>query len=123
MDTTKENENGISVHGFKINNLKFADEIDLLEEDRDALQENLKRLNEAGEASGLKINIQKTMTTIIGQENIVEELMINSTRIENVREFVYLGSLLTLYNDCIREIKRRIARTTISEGRIQESME
>jgi len=38
--------------------------------------------------------------------------MINSTRIENVAEFVYLGSLLTWDNDCSKEIKRRIARAT-----------
>jgi len=78
MDTIKENGTGISVHGHKINNLMFADDIDFLEEDRD---ENLKRLNEAGEASGLKINVQKTMTMVFGQQNIIEELMINSTRI------------------------------------------
>jgi len=30
-----------------------------LEEDRDELQENVKRINEAGEAAGLKINIKK----------------------------------------------------------------
>jgi len=38
--------------------------------------------------------------------------MINSTRIENVTEFVCLGSLLTWDNDCSKEIKRRIARAT-----------
>jgi len=112
MDTIKENGTGIAVHGHKINNLKFADDIDLLEEDWDELQENLKQLNEAGEASGLKINIQKTITMVFGQENIIEELMINSTRIENVTEFVYLSSLLTWDNDCSKEIKRRIARAT-----------
>jgi len=62
--------------------------LDLLEEDRDKLQENLKRLNEAEEASELKINIQKTLTMVFGQENIIEGLMINNTRIENVTEFV-----------------------------------
>jgi len=87
MDTIKENGTKISVHGHKINNLKFADDIDLLEEDWDELQENLRR-----EASGLKINIQKTMTMVLGQENIIEKLMMNSTRIENVTECVYLGS-------------------------------
>jgi len=50
METIKENRTGISVHCHKINNLKFADDIDLLEEDREELQENLKRLNEAEEA-------------------------------------------------------------------------
>jgi len=92
MNTIKENRTRISVQGHKINNLKFADDIDLLEEDTDELQENLKQLNEAGEASGLKINIQKTMTMVFGQGNIIEELMINSTRIENVTEIVYFGS-------------------------------
>ena len=29
--------------------------------------------------------------------------------IENVKKFVYLGSLLTWNNDCTKEIKRRIA--------------
>jgi len=52
------------------------------------------------------------MTRLFDQENIIEELMVNSTRIENVTEFVYLGSLLTWDNDCSKEIKRRIARAT-----------
>jgi hypothetical protein len=73
IDTIKETGTGISVHGHMINNLKFAaDDIDLLEEDRDELQENLKQLNEAGKAAGLKINIQKTTTMVFGQENIIE---------------------------------------------------
>jgi hypothetical protein len=38
--------------------------------------------------------------------------MINNTRIKNVTEFVYLGSLLNWDNDCSKEIKRRIARAT-----------
>ena len=83
-----------------------------MEEDKDKLQENLKRINETGGAAGLKVNIQKVMTMVFGQENITEELMIGSTRIENVTEFVYLGSLLTWDNDCSEEIKRRLARAT-----------
>jgi len=47
MDTIKENGPVISVHGHKLNNLKFADDIDLLGEE---LKENPKRLNEAREA-------------------------------------------------------------------------
>jgi len=34
MDTIKENGTGISIHDHKINNLKFADDIDLFEADR-----------------------------------------------------------------------------------------
>jgi hypothetical protein len=112
MDSVRNNGTGVSVHGHKINNLKFADDIDLLEEDRDELQGNLEKINEAGEAAGPQINIEKTMTMVFGQEEITEELEIGDRKIENVTEFVYLGSLLTWDNDCNKEIKRRIARAT-----------
>jgi len=112
MDSVRDNGTGVSVHGHKINNLKFADDIDLLEEDRDELQGNLERINEAGEAAGLQINTEKTMTMVFGQESIEEELEIGGRHIDNVTEFVYLGSLLTWDNDCNKEIKRRIARAT-----------
>jgi len=80
--------------------------------ERDRVQDNLKQINEAEEAAGLKINIQNTMTMVFGQEAIAEELLIGNTRIENVTEFVYLESLLTWDNDCNKEIKRRITRAT-----------
>jgi len=72
------------------------------------------------EASGLKINIQKTMTMVFRRENVIEELMINSTRIENVTEFVYLGSLLTWANNCRKEIKKKIARVTGAMARFKK---
>jgi len=56
-------------------------------------------------ASGLKINIQKTLTIVFGQ-NIIEELMINSTRIENVTGLVAYSRGITI------AVKRRIARAT-----------
>jgi len=33
MDKVKDGEEGISVHGIRINNLRFADDIDIIEED------------------------------------------------------------------------------------------
>ncbi len=87
MDSVRDNGTGKSVHGYKINNLKFADDIVLLEEDRVELQGNLDRINEAGEAAGLQINIEKTM--VFGQEVIEEEMEIKGRSIENVTEFVY----------------------------------
>ena len=112
MDSVRNNSTGVSVRGHKINNLKFADDIDLLEEDRDELQGNLEKVNEAGEAAELQINIEKTRTMVFGQEEITEELEIGDRKIENVTEFVYLGRLLTWDNDCNKEIKMRIARAT-----------
>jgi len=42
MDIIRENGTGILALGHRINNLKNADDIDLLDEDRDYLQEKLK---------------------------------------------------------------------------------
>ena len=112
MDPIRDNGTGVSVQGHLVNNLKFADHVDLLEEDRGKLQGNLERINEAGEAAGLHINTEKTMTMVFGQEDIKEGLKIKGRIIENITEFVYLGSLLTWDNDCNKEIKRRIARAT-----------
>ncbi len=107
MDSLRDNASGISVHGSKINNFKFADDIVLLEEDRVELQGNLDRINEVGEAAELQINTEKTMTMVFGQENIEEEMEIRGRSINNFTKFVYLGSLMTWENNCNKEIKRR----------------
>jgi len=72
--------------------LKFADDVDLLDEDMDDLQENLKRIDEAGETAGCR-SIMNYM--VFGQENVIEKLMIGSMRIENVSEFVHTSVAYT----------------------------
>jgi len=52
---------------------------------------------------------------------VIHELVVDSSEVENVTEFVYLGSLLTSDGDCSKEIKRRIARAT-EYGGVQEYM-
>jgi len=112
MDIVKDNNTGVSVQGNLFNNLKFADDIDLLEECRDKLQDNLTKVDEASKAAGLKINISKTKSMVSGREDIGQHLVVDSSEVENVTEFVHLGSLLTSDGDCSKEIKRRIARAT-----------
>ena len=46
---------------------------------------------------------------IFGKEAIEQQIeVLNSCRIENVKEFVYLGSVLTWDNDCSKDIRARI---------------
>src|SRR5437870_6531049 len=76
-----------------INNLRFADDIDLLEESCVALQNSVKLLSEAGIDAGLRINIEKTKTMIFGKEDIEQQIEVLNSRIENVKEFVCLSSI------------------------------
>jgi len=43
-----------------------------------------------------------------GKEDIGQHLVVDSSEVENVTEFVYLGSWLTSDGDCRKQIKRRI---------------
>jgi hypothetical protein len=108
MDEIQDNGTGISVQGETINNLRFADDVDLLEENFDMLQKNVELLDRAGEKANLKINIGKTKTMAFGKEEIESNIQVKGEKIENVKEFVYLGSLLTSDNNCTKEIRRRI---------------
>jgi len=49
------------------------------------MQENLKQIDEAGEAAGLKTNIQKTKTMVFGQEAIKEKLWIGTHELKMSR--------------------------------------
>jgi len=103
---------GISIHGYELNNLRFADDIDLIEERRDMLQANIDTLNVAGEVAGLriKLNISKTKTLVFASATTEEKMKVGDKELENVTEFEYLGSLLSWDNDCGKEIRRRIAK-------------
>jgi len=47
---------------------------------------------------------------VFGREEMANEIKVGDEKVENAKEFVYLGSLLTWDNDCTKEIKRRIAK-------------
>jgi Reverse transcriptase (RNA-dependent DNA polymerase) len=108
MDGVKENTMGISIHGHRLSNLRFADDIDLFEGSRDELQKNFQILNTAG----LLINGKKTKTMVFGQQQIGKELATEEGKVENVTAFEYLGSLITWDNDGTVEIKQRISKAT-----------
>jgi len=65
MDGLWDNGTGITIHGYQLNNLRFADDIDLIDERRDMLQANINTLNATGEEAGLRINISNSIIIII----------------------------------------------------------
>ena len=47
---------------------------------------------------------------VFGREEMKNEIKVGDQKVENVKEFVYLGSLLTWDNDCAREVKEKVAK-------------
>jgi len=50
-------------------------------------------------------------------------IVFEGERIEQVTEFVYLGSLITSTNDCTPEIRRRINLANQAFGRLEANLE
>ena len=65
----------------------------------------LMRVKEESEKAGLKLNIQKTEIMAPGP---ITSWKIDGATMERVRDFIFLGSKITVDADCSREIKRRL---------------
>ena len=84
MDSVQNNGTGISIQGEEINNLKFADDIDMLDEDWDLLVKNIQTLDTEGRRAGLEINVEMTKSLIFGSTDSPDEIKIPNKVIENV---------------------------------------
>jgi len=85
----------VSIHGRLIDNLHFADDIDLIEQKCDSLQQVVNNLHEEGRRAGLNVNIglPKTKTFVFGSTKIEKNVELEGRDVDNVEECVYLGSL------------------------------
>ncbi|CAF4346130.1 unnamed protein product, partial [Rotaria magnacalcarata] len=110
-DKAMQINRGINISGILVNNLRFADDIDVLEEDCDSLHQQIEQLKITAAEAGLLINTKKTKTFVFGDRNIEKYVRIAGNIIENVEQFEYLGSLLTWDNNCSDEIKRTIGKS------------
>ena len=63
------------------------------------------KVKEQSEEVGLKLNIQKTKIMASGP---ITSWQIDGETMETVRDFIFLGSKITVDGDCRHEIKRRL---------------
>ena len=110
MDHVKESNCGIRLGETLVNNLRFADDIDLIDEDYRSLQEQLEKTRAVAGQAGLIVSVGRTKTMVFGDRKIEQEIQTGSKSVENVDKFEYLGSLITWDNNCSEEIRRRIGK-------------
>ena len=97
-----ESQAGIETARKNINNLRYADDITLMAESEEELKGLLKNVKEEREKAGLKLNIKKTKTMA---SSSVTSWQIDGETMETGTDFIFLGSKITVYSDCIHEIK------------------
>ena len=98
----EETQVEIKIAGRNINNLRYADDTILIAESEEEVTSLLMKVKKESEKVGLKLNIQKTEIMASGP--------ITSWQIDGevVADLIFLGSKITAYGDCSREIKRRL---------------
>ena len=114
MRLALENEEvGLKLCGRLVNNLRFADDINLMSETTVGLQKITDQISQQGERLGLVINSGKTKVMTISKEQQQQDLRIavNGNKLEQVKEFVYLGGQISQDGRCESDIKRRIGLT------------
>ena len=98
-----ESQAGIKTAGRNISNLRYTDNSTLMAESEKELKSLLMKVKEESEKAGLKLNIQKTMIMASGP---ITPWQIDGEAMETVRDFIFLGSKITVDGNCTYEIKR-----------------
>ena len=114
--------------GIKLNrmeqleDLDFADDIELTSETEEHLQEKTNLIQKTSESVGLKINVKKTKLMIINDEtfNSKPKIIINDEEIEEENEFMYLGSQITNDGDVKAELNNRISKAAYAIHRLNK---
>ena len=101
----EEAQAGIKIAGRNINNLRYADDTNLMAESEEELKSLLMKVKEESEKVGLKLNTQKTKIMASGP---ITSWQIDGETVEAVSDFIFLGSKITADGDCSHEIKRRL---------------
>jgi len=97
-----EAQTGIKIAGRNINNLRYADDSNLMAENKEELKRLLMKMKEESEKVGIKLNIQKTKILASGP---ITSWQIDEETMKTVMDFYFWGSKISADGDCSHEIK------------------
>ena len=104
-------EGTVSIGGRTITNLRFADDIDGLAGQEQELVKLVNHLEEASTAYGMQISAGTTQLMTNNTNGISTDIAIDNKKLETVRTFKYLGSMVS-DEGSKPEVLSRIAQTT-----------
>ena len=96
-----EAQAGIKISGRNINNLRYANDTNLMAESKEELKSLLMKVKEESEKAGLKLNIQKMKIKASGP---ITSWQIDGETMETVTDFLFLGFKITADGDYSHEI-------------------
>ena len=80
---------GIKIAGRNINNLRYADDTTLMEENEEELKNLLMKVKQESEKVGLKLDIQKAKIMASGH---ITSWQVDGERVQTVTDFIFWAS-------------------------------
>ena len=96
----------IKISMRNINNLRYADDTTLIADSEEELKSLLMRVKEESDKTGLKFNIKKAKIMAFGP--IISQ-QIEWEKVEEMTDFIFLGSKTTVDSESSHDIKRHLA--------------
>ena len=107
----RESDNlcGINIQGHNINNLRYADDTALIASNADDLQKIVTQVKSASSKAGLDMNVKKTKTMLLSKhpEGKKLEIKVDDNILQQVNDFIYLGTKIMNEAKTEEEIDRR----------------
>src|SRR3989441_717291 len=105
-----EDMEGVSMEGQLVSDVRSADDQGMVAGTEMGLQRLMKKLNDSAKNFNMKINVQKTKTMVVRWDGGgVVNITVDGKRIEQVKSFKYLGSVITEEGRRHSDVKVRIA--------------
>ena len=108
---------GIKINGYRIDMLRFADDIAIVAENERDLRKILKTMELIMEKDlHMKMNSKKTKIVVCSRDNPRRtRIKLNDNEIiEQVEDFTYLGSIISSDGKCKKEIIKRICQAKVA---------
>ena len=93
----------LKIGGRNINNLRYADDINLMAESKEESKSPLMKVK-GSVKNGLKLNIKKKMKIMYSSP--IASWQIEGENVVAVTDFLFMGSKITAHSDYSHEIKR-----------------
>ena len=117
-DALGNHQGNVSIRDRTFTNLRFADDIDGIAGDEKELANLVERLEKTSTSYGMEISAENTKLMTNNTQGISIEVKVNGQRLETVKSFRYLGSIIT-DEGSKPEILARIAQTTAALTRLK----
>ena len=101
--------------------LGYADDLLIVSETEEGLEKLMKRLDDAMMKWGMNVNSKKTKVMVMGDVDgkMMPKIVLKSGALDVVKDFSYLGSIVTADSRIDREVEERIAKASRTFERLQ----